>query len=74
MNKFFKSNFILFLFIIIFGVIFFSYNITLTWDSSEYIGMAKSIGSIHMKENWIRASWIFISITFENFYAIQYSK
>ena len=55
MNKFFKSNFILFLFIIIFGVIFFSYNITLTWDSSEYIGMAKSIGSIHMKENWILA-------------------
>lgn len=39
--------------LIILFIIFFSYNLNLTWDSSEYIGMAELIGMPNMKENWI---------------------
>lgn len=39
--------------IAVLAVIFFSYNLNLTWDSTEYIGLASFIGNENMKEDWI---------------------
>lgn len=48
-----KSTLYYVIFLILFGIIFFSYNITLTWDSSEYIGLGDFIGTDSMKSKWI---------------------
>lgn len=39
--------------IAVLAVIFFSYNLNLTWDSTEYIGLASFIENENMKEDWI---------------------
>jgi len=39
--------------ILILGVIFYSYSINLTWDSTEYIGLADYIGTDKMQTDWI---------------------
>ena len=57
MKKFIEQNkekILITIGIILLGIIFFSYNITMTWDSSEYLGLADYIGTQGMKENWIK--------------------
>lgn len=39
--------------IILLAILFFSYNITTTWDSSEYLGLADYIGTNDMQDKWI---------------------
>ena len=39
--------------IVLLGIIYFSYNIIMTWDTSEYLGLADYIGTKEMTENWI---------------------
>lgn len=56
MKKFLEKqkNIILITVLIVFlGIIYFSYNITMTWDTSEYLGLADYIGTKEMTENWI---------------------
>lgn len=56
MKEFMKKNknkIIMLVVIIFLGIIYFSYNITLTWDSSEYLGLADYIGTQQMTEKWI---------------------
>ena len=35
------------------SILFFSYNLIITWDSSEYFGMSRLIGSKQMAEKWM---------------------
>lgn len=53
LEKIGKKRIFLMLFLILFGIIFFSYNIATTWDSSEYLGMADFIRNGEIVENWI---------------------
>ena len=60
MNKFVKDHIkkiveviVLLVILLILGKIFFSYNLNMTWDSSEYIGLASFIGTDQMQSNWI---------------------
>ena len=56
MNKFlskYKRQILAIMLITFLGIIYFSYNITTTWDSSEYLGLADYIGTEQMTENWI---------------------
>lgn len=56
MKKFFKKNknkILIAVVILFLGIIYFSYNMTITWDTSEYLGLADYIGTKQMKENWI---------------------
>lgn len=60
MNKFVKKHFkeiiefvILLIILLILSKIFFSYNLNMTWDSSEYIGLASFIGTDQMQSSWI---------------------
>ena len=48
-----KKKFFLILFLIIYGILFFSYNVTSTWDSSEYLGMADFIRNGEIIQKWI---------------------
>lgn len=48
-----KNKIIIAIVYILIAIIFYSYNITLTWDSSEYLGLADQIGNANMKQNWI---------------------
>ena len=55
-KEFFKKHLdkiILILIIAILAVIFYSYNLNMTWDSSEYIGLADYIDTEEMQEKWI---------------------
>lgn len=38
---------------ILLGIIFYSYGLTFTWDSSEYLGLADVLGTKQMTNNWI---------------------
>ena len=38
---------------IVFTIIFFSYNMTMSWDSSEYLGLADFLGTEDMMKYWI---------------------
>lgn len=49
-----KKKVLAIILIILSGILFFSYNITTTWDSSEYLGLADYIGTNEMKTNWIK--------------------
>lgn len=49
----YKSQILAIVVITFLGIIYFSYNITTTWDSSEYLGLADYIGTEQMTENWI---------------------
>lgn len=49
----YKGKILLIGIIVFLGIIYFSYNITTTWDSSEYLGLADYIGTEQMTENWI---------------------
>lgn len=60
MNKFVKNHVkeimelvVLLAILIILSKIFFSYNLNMTWDSSEYIGLASFIGTEKMQSSWI---------------------
>ena len=48
-----KNKLFLIFALVIFSLIFFSYNITLTYDSSEYLGLADVLGTEQMTQNWI---------------------
>ena len=48
-----KNTILMAIFIVLLGIIYFSYNIIMTWDTSEYLGLADYIGTKEMKENWI---------------------
>ena len=47
------KNIILIIVTVVFAIIFFSYNIAMTWDSSEYLGLADYLFTDQMKTNWI---------------------
>lgn len=56
MKKIFETNkntILMAVFIVFLGIIYFSYNMTMTWDTSEYLGLADYIGTEEMTENWI---------------------
>ena len=56
MKKFLEKNkntILIAVFIVFLGIIYFSYNMTMTWDTSEYLGLADYIGTEEMTENWI---------------------
>lgn len=44
---------ILVIIIALIAIIFYSYNLNMTWDSSEYIGLADYIDTEEMQEKWI---------------------
>ena len=48
-----KEKILLALLIIFLGILYFSYGMTLTWDSSEYLGFADFIGTEQMQTSWI---------------------
>lgn len=48
-----KDTILVILLITFLGIIYFSYNITTTWDTSEYLGLADYIGTEEMAEKWI---------------------
>lgn len=49
----YKKQILLMFLIVFLGILYFSYNITTTWDTSEYLGLADYIGTKDMAENWI---------------------
>lgn len=56
MKKFltrYKNTILIIAFIVFLGIIYFSYNMTTTWDTSEYLGLADYIGTEEMTEKWI---------------------
>ncbi len=56
MRKFlakYKKEILMGVIIVFLIVLFFSYNITTTWDSSEYLGLADYIGTDEMQDKWI---------------------
>ena len=48
-----KGKLLVVLFLFLFGILFFNYNIIITWDSSEYLGMADVLGKPEMKSVWL---------------------
>ena len=56
MRKFlakYKKEVLIGVIIVFLLILFFSYNITTTWDSSEYLGLADYIGTDKMQDKWI---------------------
>ena len=56
MRKFlakYKKEVLIGVIIVFLLILFFSYNITTTWDSSEYLGLADYIGTDEMQDKWI---------------------